>query len=342
MRVVASPAFRNRSSNPYNALLYDALVERGVDVAEFDSRNVLAARADIVHFHWPESALNKRRPAAALVRSLQLLALSFRLRRRGVVLVWTAHNLRSHFQRYPRAEALWWRLFTRLLDGWISPAETAAEAAQEAHPRLRALPHAVVPLGHFRDEYPSASGDEVRARFGVGPDDRLLAFIGRIKPYKGVPELLAAFGELERPGVRLLVAGRCDEPELRAELANVDDPRVVIHLEEIPDRDLASFVQAADLVVLPFRAILNSASLLLALSFDRPTLCPDLGALAEVADHVPGWVTLYSGEMSTEVLEAALDAPRPDGQPDLSAFSWPEIARLTESFYERLLHDTRR
>jgi glycosyltransferase involved in cell wall biosynthesis len=346
MRVASWPAFKNRPANPYNALLSDALIAQEVDVVEFDPRTVLSLRPDIAHLHWPEAPLNKARRRAAAFRALEVLWVTYRLRRQGTRIVWTAHNLRSHFGRYPRVERVWWKTFLRLHDGWLSLAYSAAAAAMQAHPALHGLPYEVVPLGHFRDAYDDTDRSSARTSLGLAPVQKLVLFLGRVKPYKGVPELVTTFSELADPDLRLLVAGRCDEPSLDQELTRIAvDPRVELRLREVPDAEISTLIRAADLVVLPFRSILNSASALLALSFDTPVLCPALGALGELAETVPGWVTTYDGELSRNVLEAALVRPRPGSRPDLSGFEWEAVAKRTKDFYARLLeagHPARR
>jgi glycosyltransferase involved in cell wall biosynthesis len=339
VRVLAAPAFANRRANPYNALLYDALVARGVDVGELDVNHVDPGGVDLVHLHWPESPLNKRRRRAAVFRSVQVLVVLVRLRRAGVRVVWTAHNLRSHFGRYPRAERLWWKAFLPLVDGWISLSSTAAEATVRAHPRLAGVAHAIVPHGHYRDAY--GDTDRIRARVGQGlaEDERLVLFLGRVKPYKGVLELCEAFRALSGPHLRLLVAGRCDEPLLASKVSAVaaGDRRITLRLEEIPETEISTLLRAADLVVLPFRDVLNSGSALLALSFDAPVLCPRRGALGELAAALPGWVTAYDGPLTAGLLAEQLSAPRPPGRPDLGAFDWARIAEQTHDFYRAVL-----
>ena len=339
MRVLAAPAFANRRTNPYNALLYDALLARGVDVGELDIDHVDRSGLDVVHLHWPESALNKRRRRAAVYRSVQLLAVLARLRRGGVRVVWTAHNLRSHFGRYPRAERLWWKAFLPLVDGWISLSPTAAEATVRAHPRLAGVAHAIVPHGHYRDAYPDADRASSRRALQLTDDDRLVLFLGRVKPYKGVLELCEVFRSLPDDHAHLLVAGRCDEPQLAAAVRDlaVGDARITLRLEEIPEGEMTGLLRAADVVVLPFRDVLNSGSALLALSFDAPVLCPRTGALGELADAQPDWVTAYDGPLTPALLAQRLAAPRPAGRPDLSAYEWGRIAEQTEDFYTSVL-----
>ena len=55
---------------------------------------------------------------------------------------------------------------------------------------------------------------------GDGHGSRQLLFFGKIRPYKGVDTLLAAFAAMPRDlDVHLTVAGECGDGQLRAELA---------------------------------------------------------------------------------------------------------------------------
>lgn len=96
------------------------------------------------------------------------------------------------------------------------------------------------------------------------------------------------------------------------------------------------YVGASDVVVLPFRSVLNSGSVFLALSFNRAVLAPNLGALPEIQSHVGArWVTLYDGQLTTEHLLQAMGAARIDEHEtvDLSAYDWTSISQSTAELY---------
>jgi beta-1,4-mannosyltransferase len=165
-----------------------------------------------------------------------------------------------------------------------------------------------------------------------------LLFFGGIRPYKNVPRLLDAFRQLPGDHIQLVVAGlpslgvTAQQLEQQAQV----DPRVSLDLTFIPEADVPKFMAAADLVVLPFHSILNSGSVLLALSHNRAVLAPRMGALPEIQAQVgTRWLRLYDGEISTTVLSAALHEPAPqeDDRPDLTAFDWEPIAERTVEFY---------
>lgn len=152
MRILALPAFRNRALNPYNALLYSAIVRLGVPVEEASLRQVLGARHDIVHIHWPEYVFNAPTLAKAVAKSLACVLVLSGLRARKTRVVWTIHNVRAHERWHERLEARMWRWFVLHIDGYIALTAGGAAAALERYPELETRPGFVIPHGHYRDE----------------------------------------------------------------------------------------------------------------------------------------------------------------------------------------------
>lgn len=344
MRILAAPAFANRDANPYNSLLYSAVRVLGHEVSDFERASALRRPPDVLHLHWPESALNKPRRAAAFGRSLELLVVLAVVRLRGTRVVWTAHNSASHGRRYPFAERLFWRLLLPQLDGWIALSVTARDLAVARHPSLAGRPHAVVPHGHYRQAYPPPPPrPEARAALGLPDVSPVIAFVGRVKPYKGVEVLLRAFSELPEPSARLVIAGRCDDQALEQALrsAAATDERVELHLRALEASDVSSVLGATDLVALPYRDVLNSGSALLALSFDVPILVPKAGALVELAAELPSWVRVFEGDLTAQDLVAAIETARPEGTVPLGHLDWAGLAERTVQFYDEVRHGAR-
>src|SRR5690606_39862414 len=113
----------------------------------------------------------------------------------------------------------------------------------------------------------------------------------------------------------------------------------------IPDERIQVFLNAADLVVLPYTEILNSGSALLPLSFRRPLLVPERGSMAELRQRfgLP-WVMTYEQPLTTETLQCALrtlETTPADGDALerrlRQEVGWDKIAAETLSFYRSLL-----
>ncbi|MBV9108818.1 MAG: glycosyltransferase [Gemmatimonadetes bacterium] len=334
------PAFSNRAEQPYNWLLYTHLRRLGVRVDEFSAvASLRAGRGTIIHLHWsPTRRLYARSPLAAAVRSAALVALLRAARLRGVRVVWTAHNLSAH-DRPPRPwlERWFWPAFAGSLDGVLSLSGSALDALCELTPAFRAVPAWVVPHGDYRVAYPPPPPrPEARALLGVPQGARVVAFVGQIRPYKGVQELVQAFARVDDPDAVLLVAGQMKMGDAASAFraAAAADPRVRLVEGTVPAAEMGVYLAAADLVALPYRKVLNSGTAILALSFGRPVLVPRIGALAELADEEgPQWVWPYDDDaLTAETLDAALcwaaSRPPPPAAP-LRRHGWTNVAGLT-------------
>jgi len=109
-------------------------------------------------------------------------------------------------------------------------------------------------------------------------------------------------------------------------------------LRRIDDDELIRLLELSDLVVLPYREIMNSGSAMLALSAARPLLGPNMGSLPELQQLVGAdWVRLYDGRLSSSHLAEALAwAAAPRRQLSMEPFAWTDIARQTLGFYRSL------
>jgi glycosyltransferase involved in cell wall biosynthesis len=264
------------------------------------------------------------------------------VRMRGGKIVWTVHNLRAHEGLHPRLEAIFWRRFIPRVDGVISLSRTGLAMASERFHRLRYLPAAVIPHGHYRHQYPPCEVDS-RQALGIAADARVILFFGEVRAYKNVEALVAAFAQAHGPNAVLLVAGRPRDPALAAAISRqaAADSRVRLSFGFIDRADVSKYFAAADLVVLPYRQILNSGAALLALSFNRPVLVPGLGSMYDLQeDFGPGWVQTFSSDLDSASLEQALTwaaEPRPAICPMPDRYRWTSIRAETVRFYREVI-----
>lgn len=349
LRVLGWPAYRNRPYNPYNWLLSTHLVasDPSVVVGEFAPRRLLLEPWDVWHMHWPEKFLRITRRGEVLAKVSALAGLIRYAKARDIRLVWTIHNLISHEQRYPQLEAWLRDWVVNQIDGAIALSATSAKAAQERFPALLERPLAIIPHGHYIGAYPNTiSRTEVRASLGLTPEQRVLVFVGQIRTYKNVIKLARCVAELPDPDLRLVIAGLPNDDALATAVrdAVAPDPRMQAHLALIPNDQLQRYLNAADLVVLPYQEILNSGSAILALSFGRPVLVPAKGSMGELqAQFGSPAVMTFEGELTPDTLREALDtlAEQPVDSTQLISevqqrLDWGNIAAKTVQFYRAL------
>jgi beta-1,4-mannosyltransferase len=309
--------------NPYTFQLFDAFPE-DVEAEYFTWKRALVGDFDVFHIHWPEVKVRGATAIRSLVRGSLFLLVLVRVRLTRRALVRTLHDLRPH--EAPNRLQQW---VLDLCDRWT----TLWIVLNRSTPVPGGAPSVLIRHGHYREWF------DLSTPVPTVPG-RLLNF-GLVRRYKGVDRLVRAFRQLPGEDLSLHVVGEVQDAATGKELADAAgaDRRITV-ADAWADEDLLTReIRESELVVLPFRRITNSGSLLLALSLDRPVLAPAVGPIGEVADEVgPGWVQLFDGELDVDTLASALaavrDVPR-SVRPDLSRRDWLPIGRQhAEAFRE--------
>jgi glycosyltransferase involved in cell wall biosynthesis len=339
------------STNPYLKRLTRALREQGVWVRRASPRRgpapivrawVRAGRPRILHIHWSEAFLGTDPSGPGWIRRTRFLGELWMLRRLGVRIVWTLHNLGAHERDRDEVEVAVHRSLVLRSHRVIAHCRAAVDAALELYQlgeedrrRFCVIPHGNY-LGSYRD---SMSREEARADLGLPLDGPVFVFVGAIRQYKGVDELIAAFQGLPDPSARLVVAGKPrGDAATRVPQAASSDPRIQVIAERIPRSRMGVVLRAADAVVLPFRDVLTSGSMILAMGFGRAVIAPRLGCLPET---IPAeGAILYDpsapdalADALREALGRDLDAMGDHNLEAARALDWSDIARETIAAY---------
>lgn len=345
LRVVHLPFYEE---NGYQPLLEAALMRRGIDVlrggggGNFFRSALFRWQADVLHFHWLHPYLLRGSRWATLLRASRFLAEVALIRQWGIRIVWTVHNLQNHDRHQAGLERWFTRQFARLADRVIVHCAAAQAEAQRLFgigpDRL-----AIVPHGNYAGCYPNTlSAAEARQRLGLGSAEMVYLFLGRIEPYKGVLELVRVFRSLDAPDARLVIAGRPAQADVvpAVEAAIAADHRILFRPGFVADADIQMYFKAADAVVFPYRDVLTSGAVVLAMSFGRACVAPRRGCIPETLDPEGGF--LFSID-DPDGLANAMHAVR--GQRDrlaamgqanqrkTAAWDWDRIAATTESLY---------
>lgn len=334
--------------NPYQRLLNAGLRELGVNMSPIRGTwfigAILRSRPDVVHFHWLDPFFNRGSTAKGIAAFLIFLVQWPILRALGARIVWTVHNIQSHERRLGLIDRWLGNLVGGAASRIIVHCDMAARRFLELRPQIDSNKITVIPHGNYIGVYPdNAERVAARRQLGLSDDRRVLLFLGHVRRYKGVPELISRFAD--DPALRdadLVVVGQTREPELAQELTAIAARTENIHLtlEFAPDDQVQVYMAAADAVAAPFRDVLTSGSLILALSFGKVVIAPKTGCVADLAGDVAGY--FYDAEDPQGLGDAlrVFAASEEDlgelgrrNKAFAQSLSWDTIAALTKSAY---------
>jgi glycosyltransferase involved in cell wall biosynthesis len=298
---------------------------------------------DVLHLHFLDEFFLMDSRLLSVARAVAFLLELALARLLGVTVVWTVHNLHHHDNPHPRIEYAVRHLASYLCVAIVVHCDAAGDLVAEAYrlpapvrSKIRTVPH-----GNYDERYPDeVTRDRARDRLGFDDDDRVLLFFGQVRRYKQVDELVRTFGRVDAADARLLVAGKPvddDYVDDIAELAAGDD-RVRTVFEFVPDEEVQVYMEAADVVVLPYRTILTSGTVLLAMTFANPVVAPRLGCVGELLDAEGGFP--YDPDRRgalLDALEAATSASLcglgEHNRSKVDHLDWSSIARWTLRVY---------
>ena len=357
MKVLLVPCFTK--DNPYQLCLAEGLKKYGVDVilvSDIKGRLPLLkavklyGRPDIVHLQWIHGFIVSSGIIKTIVKGFRFILELVILKLKGIKLIHTVHNLLHHDRKHVLLELLFRSIATRLYDCIIVHCDYArriiAKTYRLSERDLKKI--AVIPHGNYIKSYENTvSRSEARRHLGLAEDEIVFVYVGRIRPYKGLPHLLRSFMRLTLPTARLIIAGKPSSDQLRRSIKDLAkrDPRIILKLEFIPNSQIQIYLNAADVVVLPYKNILTSGSVILAMSFGKPVIAPRLGCIPElIEDDVGGF--LYDPKNINGLFEALTRAVQSRkrlpmlGKYNLNKirrFNWMEIAKATLQLYRRCL-----
>jgi glycosyltransferase involved in cell wall biosynthesis len=181
------------------------------------------------------------------------------------------------------------RLLVRMAGSYITHSESDKKLLIEKY-GLDAGRIRVVPMGLY-DHHRPVERTEARKALGVDGEDVILSF-GLIRPYKGIPYLVRAFGELPAEAARssrLLLVGEIWEDRVSVEDAIASSPykdRITLVDRYVSDAEVGKYFSAADIVVLPYLRASQSAVAHVAMAFGKPIIVSRVGGLQEsMADY---------------------------------------------------------
>ena len=220
----------------------------------------------------------------------------------------------------------------------------------------------VVPPGVDLNRFKSMDPREARTHIGIPPDDRVILFVGRIQPLKGIDTLIRALAlakgqepEITRNMCVSIIGGdpNSDSAAEQDELERLNTLREALGIKDVitflgaRDQDnLVYYYAAAEMVVMPSHYESFGMVALEAMACGTPVIASDVGGLSfSIEDGFNGFL-VPGRDPAALARKIILLLKYPDLRDQLSdqaqtwvkRYSWVNIADEIEEVFERTLN----
>jgi beta-1,4-mannosyltransferase len=354
MKIIFIPDYRD--GNPYQQILSKSLVKEGVDVYFGNFVGLFSIlklvkkfwKPDILHIHWPHPFLIADNKSKTLLRSTIFICELLILRAINIKIIWTIHNISNHEDKFSSEELFFNRLLIKLCNKLIAHCSSAKSEVIKIY-NTKESSIVVIPHGNYIGWYKNAiTRSRARKELNLSEKDVIFLYFGQIRPYKGVLELIIDFKKLNHQQAKLLIVGKPLNDDVAADILNEcnESEKIKNIFEFIPDDDLQIYMNAADVVVLPYRNILTSGAVISAISFGKPIIAPAIGCIGDILDEKGSFLYSTTNDGLLKAMECALDTNNliSFGKYNLELakkLRWNEIGKKTYHIYQNVLDNKR-
>ncbi|MFQ5952858.1 MAG: glycosyltransferase family 4 protein [Candidatus Omnitrophota bacterium] len=190
----------------------------------------------------------------------------------------------------------------------------------------------------FRRMEDKSMMEGVRGKYGLS--DKIILYVGSVKPHKNISGLLKVYDKLREKGIteQLVIAGRWDKKEDRLKNA-ISGNESIKYLGEVPSNDLVALYGLADVLVHLSLYEGFGLTVLEAMQCGTPAVVSETSSLQEVSGEAGLAVsplnigqiadTVYNVIINNELRKGMIEA----GLDRAKQFSWERAARQTLEIY---------
>ena len=347
-----------RQDNPYQQLLTNSLKAEGVEVEFpqgyrrvfplFRAITTQSQPVDILHLHWLNPYLKGKSWLIKFIYCTKFLLDLLLVRRQGCKIVWTIHNYLPHEAKFLSLELWVRRLTAKFVDKIIIHQSSSLEELATLY-QFNSTKATIVAHGNYREVYqPSIPKLEARQKLDLPLTGLIYLNFGMLRPYKGVDQLLEVWENHQDlfQEDTLVIAGKATEDSYGETIkAQADRAKGVILRDSfIEDHLIHLYFSAADFVVCPFRKILTSGSIILAMSFGKPIIAPRFNSIAETLGKAD--TLLYDPEKENGLADAIAQSKQADQtalskivEEECDRIDWSNIGKQTYQLYQTLINN---
>jgi glycosyltransferase involved in cell wall biosynthesis len=204
----------------------------------------------------------------------------------------------------------------------------------------------VLPNGVDGGDFEKLEKKKLRQEFNIPEKEKIIIFVGRLHPIKGVKYLIQAMTMINLPEVTLFLVGTGPEEEkLRRLTERLKIENKVIFIGKVPNQKVHQYLALADIFVLPSLSEGFPIVIIEAMSAGLPIVATNCGGSSEtITDGINGFlVPPKTSKMIAEKIKVLLlnktlrGKMSSNNQRKIKEYQWPNIVRKLEEIYLEIL-----
>lgn len=300
--------------NPFQYQLIDFLKKNGFEVEKELSRRFFATtiavkkhRPDVVYYDWIQSFIIGKTLLITLLKSFCfIMECLYLIHIRKIPIIHTLHNIHNH-------AGLWVKVEKAVYTWFLRRCSRIRVYTRDTKDKIISLfnldpekIHIVYDIP-FHFYYPNeVSRSASRQHLQIAQRAFVYLFLGMVKPYKGIEDLISAFRKVASATDVLLIAGASDKASYGQHIKTLiaGDKQIVFHNEFIAVSQIQYYFNASDVVVLPFKNIEHSGSADLAMSFAKPIITLKTTFMQNLLQHQSALLFDEANDLAIKMLAA--------------------------------------
>jgi len=339
--------------NPFHQLLAKSLEKKNVKAIKGTylslftlTRQALSHKdVDIISLAWLSPHFISHSRWKTILRAVLFIIDINLIKLLGKKIIWVIHNKYNHEKEHADIEIFVCQCVAKLCDAVKIEQKCLVPELTKLY-KLNLNKIHIIPEGNYIDAYPNIiSQEDARKSLGLNSNDHVYLFLGNIRGYKGVLELISTFNKIKIANTKLIIAGKPASKEIKSKILSLinGNQNILTRFEFIPNEEVQVYMNTADLVVLPYEDILTSGMVLLAMSFKKPVIAPAKGTIAGIVNYDHNFIYQTQSKLGDTLITAStytrgkLASFGIKNYYQCLEYDWDKIALLTQQMYKEIL-----
>lgn len=272
------------------------------------------------------------------------------LKRRGIKVVFTAHNLLPHDTGDTQRGK--YEVYYKAVDKIIVHTEATRQELIdqfEIDPdNVEVIPHGII-YSDVSEETIKTRADRLKQKYGISANTLVISSLGIQSYYKGIDILIELWSKEKElntnPNVRLMIVGKNSNLDYTP-IQGIGN--VVILNERISNEDFQAYLEISDVILLPYRKISQSGMLFSAIARNKPVVISNIGGLPDplkignVGWNIGNADVVSLGKTVTDfvrqpVIVKSLQRNEAEFRKVKEFYSWESISKKLKELYDKLI-----